>query len=62
MKDKAPSLAAAAFWLGVTLLLLPFALFCVLMAVVIAPKAAIIFGGVGAFTIGRKLYERRRSG
>jgi len=56
------SLAKGLGWLGLALILAPLALFCALLAVFVAPNAAIILGFVLGTVAVRKLLERRRNG
>lgn len=54
------SLARGLGWLGLALILAPLALVCTLLAVLVAPKAALIVAVVGLAVLGRKLYDRHR--
>jgi hypothetical protein len=45
--------------MGLALILAPFALVCALIAVLVAPKAALILAVVGGFTILRQRHHRK---
>jgi hypothetical protein len=55
------SLSAALGWLGVALILAPFAIFCALVAVAVTPQAGfVLLVGVCAFTAERIQKRRKR--